>query len=176
MPQLPFAPVRQFHSPETVAALIESAGFKQVAIRKFLNGAVCMHIRKAVVLEASMRGFSSSFLIFFYQVALGGLFALAATPFQELDRAFYKSTGGVLCLIAILGLWGKSSFYNHYLSTEFSWIVAAELVFHSYLYFSVCCFLVGRAARSAFTVFAGAILESGGLVLSAHSFLASILR
>jgi demethylmenaquinone methyltransferase / 2-methoxy-6-polyprenyl-1,4-benzoquinol methylase len=35
--------VRQFHSPETVAALIESAGFKQVAIRKFLNGAVCMH-------------------------------------------------------------------------------------------------------------------------------------
>jgi hypothetical protein len=36
--------VRQFHSPETVAALIESAGFKQVAIRKFLNGAVCMHI------------------------------------------------------------------------------------------------------------------------------------
>jgi demethylmenaquinone methyltransferase/2-methoxy-6-polyprenyl-1,4-benzoquinol methylase len=35
--------VRQFHSPETVDAIIESAGFKHVAIRKFLNGAVCIH-------------------------------------------------------------------------------------------------------------------------------------
>ena len=36
--------VRQFHSPETVADIDLSAGFKQVAIRKFLSGAVCMHI------------------------------------------------------------------------------------------------------------------------------------
>jgi len=36
--------VRQFHSPETVAHLIEQAGFKQVAVRKFLSGAVCMHV------------------------------------------------------------------------------------------------------------------------------------
>ena len=43
-----------------------------------------------------MRSFSNSFVIFFYQVALGGLFAVAATPFNELDRAFYKSTGAVL--------------------------------------------------------------------------------
>jgi demethylmenaquinone methyltransferase/2-methoxy-6-polyprenyl-1,4-benzoquinol methylase len=35
--------VRQFHSPETVAALIEAAGFQRVTIRKFLSGAVCMH-------------------------------------------------------------------------------------------------------------------------------------
>jgi demethylmenaquinone methyltransferase/2-methoxy-6-polyprenyl-1,4-benzoquinol methylase len=36
--------VRNFHSPEAVAALIEAAGYRRVAIRKFLNGAVCMHI------------------------------------------------------------------------------------------------------------------------------------
>jgi len=36
--------VRQFHSPETVATLISEAGFKEVAIRKFLCGAVCMHV------------------------------------------------------------------------------------------------------------------------------------
>jgi len=35
--------VRQFHAPEKVAAIIESSGFRRVAIRKFLNGAVCMH-------------------------------------------------------------------------------------------------------------------------------------
>jgi len=36
--------VRQFHSPETVAGLIEHAGFQGVTTRKFLNGAVCLHI------------------------------------------------------------------------------------------------------------------------------------
>jgi demethylmenaquinone methyltransferase / 2-methoxy-6-polyprenyl-1,4-benzoquinol methylase len=36
--------VRQFHSPETVAQLIEEAGFKHVTVRKFLCGAVCMHM------------------------------------------------------------------------------------------------------------------------------------
>lgn len=34
--------VRRFYSPETVAALIEQAGFKEVRLRKFLSGAVCM--------------------------------------------------------------------------------------------------------------------------------------
>lgn len=36
--------VRQFHSPEAVAALIEAAQFEPVKLRKFLNGAVCMHV------------------------------------------------------------------------------------------------------------------------------------
>jgi demethylmenaquinone methyltransferase / 2-methoxy-6-polyprenyl-1,4-benzoquinol methylase len=36
--------VANFHSPEKVGELIEQAGFKQVRIRKFLNGAVCMHL------------------------------------------------------------------------------------------------------------------------------------
>jgi demethylmenaquinone methyltransferase/2-methoxy-6-polyprenyl-1,4-benzoquinol methylase len=36
--------VRQFHPPEKIARLIEQAGFEQIAVRKFLSGAVCMHI------------------------------------------------------------------------------------------------------------------------------------
>lgn len=36
--------VRSFHLPETVAELIHGAGFRQVTVRKFLCGAVCMHI------------------------------------------------------------------------------------------------------------------------------------
>jgi len=36
--------VRQFHSPEAVAGLIEGARFQPVQLRKFLNGAVCMHV------------------------------------------------------------------------------------------------------------------------------------
>lgn len=36
--------VRQFHPPETVARMIEQAGFVDVKIQKFLRGAVCMHV------------------------------------------------------------------------------------------------------------------------------------
>ncbi len=38
--------VRQFHSPETIAGLIEAARLESVTLRKFLNGAVCMHVAK----------------------------------------------------------------------------------------------------------------------------------
>lgn len=36
--------VRRFHPPETVSDMIRQAGFARVTCRKFLNGAVCMHI------------------------------------------------------------------------------------------------------------------------------------
>ena len=36
--------VRQFHPPEKVAQIIEQAGFEHVVVRKFLSGAVCMHL------------------------------------------------------------------------------------------------------------------------------------
>ncbi|MBM4262695.1 MAG: hypothetical protein FJ145_14845 [Deltaproteobacteria bacterium] len=121
-----------------------------------------------------MQGFSSSFLIFFYQVALGGLLALAATPFHELDRAFYKSTAGVLCFIAILGLWGKSSFYQHSLATDFSAIVLLEVIFHAVYvlcYVGYVISLWGERQKFRARSFAGAILSGiAGLVCSAHSF------
>ena len=60
-----------------------------------------------------MQGFSSSFLIFFYQIALGGMFAVAGTPFHEIERGFYKSTAGVLYFIAVAGFLGKVTFYLH---------------------------------------------------------------
>ena len=121
-----------------------------------------------------MRGFSSSFLLFFYQIALGGLFGMAFTPFHELDRAFYKSTGGVLFVIAVLGFWGKAHLYLQTLSESFSWMVAAEAL--AQLFFVVCfaCYIVSlwgeREALRART-FAACILSGlAGLFLSAHSF------
>jgi len=36
--------VRQFHSPETISQFLQTAGFEQVRLRKFLSGAVCMHV------------------------------------------------------------------------------------------------------------------------------------
>jgi len=36
--------VRQFYSPEKVSSLIDEAGFKCITVRKFLRGAVCMHM------------------------------------------------------------------------------------------------------------------------------------
>jgi hypothetical protein len=121
-----------------------------------------------------MRGFSSSFLLFFYQIALGGLFGLAFTPFNELDRAFYKSTGGVLFVIAALGLWGKTNLYLQSLSTSFSWIVAAEALAHLVFVVSLACYTLSLwGERQVFRAktFAACILSGlAGLFLSAHSF------
>lgn len=36
--------VRQFHSPDRVAQIIQEAGFEHVVVRKFLTGVVCMHV------------------------------------------------------------------------------------------------------------------------------------
>ena len=36
--------VRQFHAPEVVAGMIQQAGFGRVTVRKFLCGAVCLHV------------------------------------------------------------------------------------------------------------------------------------
>ena len=121
-----------------------------------------------------MQGFSSSFLIFFYQIALGGLFALAGTPFHEIERAFYKSTAGVLYVIALLGLWGKSIFYWQSLSHHFSWSVGLEVFFHVAFIFFFSCYMVSLwGERRTFRArsFASSVLTGlAGLVFSAHGF------
>ena len=121
-----------------------------------------------------MRSFSSSFLLFFYQVALGGLFGLSATPFHELERAFYKSTGGVLFVIAALGLWGKSHVYWQSISSEITFATLAEILFHGLFVIFFALYMVSlwgenqqfRARSFACCVLCGLT----GLIFSAHGF------
>jgi hypothetical protein len=88
-----------------------------------------------------MQGFSNSFLIFFYQIALGGLFALAATPFHELDRAFYKSTAGVLLVVAVLGFWGSTRLYWQAFPQSTSLVIDIAFLFHVlFIAFLACYF------------------------------------
>ena len=121
-----------------------------------------------------MSGFSSSFLIFFYQVAFGGLLALAGTPFQEIERGFYKSTAGVLYAIALLGFWGRSHFYGDTLSSQFNWTTALEVVFHATFIISFSCYMIslwGERQRFRARSFASSILTGlACLFLMTHSF------
>jgi len=124
-----------------------------------------------------MQGFSSSFLIFFYQIALGGLFALASTPFHEMERAFYKSTAAVLYVFAVIGLWGKCSFYWQSLAQQFSWSISLEICFHVSFIVSFSCYMfslwlewqVFRARSFASSILTGV----AGLFLSTQSFYTS---
>jgi len=124
--------------------------------------------------SASMQNFSSSFLIFFYQTALGGLLALSVTPFQELERGFYKSTGGVLFVMALLGLWGKSSLYWQAITENFTSTTFAEVFFQLGFVISFACYMVslwGEKQRFRARSFSSSILLGlAGLVLSAHNF------
>ena len=124
-----------------------------------------------------MRGFSSSFLLFFYQISLGGLFGLSATPFHELERAFYKSTAGVLFVIAVLGLWGKSHLYWQSISAESSFATLAEILFHGLFVIAFAAYIISLwGENQAFRArsFASCVLcGSTGLIFSAHGFLPS---
>ena len=82
-----------------------------------------------------MGAFPASFLLLFYQVALGGMFAIAATPFHELERGFYKSTGGVLLAIGALGFLGKADLFFESLSDGARPAATVEILF--YLFFVV---------------------------------------
>jgi hypothetical protein len=121
-----------------------------------------------------MRTFSSSFLLFFYQIALGGLFGLSATPFHELERAFYKSTAGVLFVIAVLGFWGKSHLYWQNISAENSFATVAEILFHGLFVVSFAAYMVSLwGENQAFRArsFASCVLcGTTGLIFSAHGF------
>ena len=122
----------------------------------------------------TMQGFSSSFLIFFFQIAVGGLFALSGTPFHELERGFYKSTGGVLFVIALLSLWGQTSTYREITSDRLNFVTVAEILFHVAFAISFACYMISlwgerrnfRARSFSFCILTGL----AGLVLSARSF------
>lgn len=121
-----------------------------------------------------MRGFSSSFLIFFYQVALGGMFALAGTPFQEIERGFYKSTAGVLYILAVAGFWGKSRFYLDAVSRSIGLGLGLEIFFHSAFILAFTAYMISLwGERQIFRArsFSATILTGfAGLVISSHSF------
>jgi hypothetical protein len=121
-----------------------------------------------------MQGFSSSFLIFFYQIALGGMFALAGTPFHEIERGFYKSTAGVLYFMAVVGFFAKSSFYVHEFRQSVTLGLAWEIFFHSAFILAFTAYMISlwgerqvfRARSFAATVLTGL----AGLLISTHSF------
>lgn len=54
-----------------------------------------------------MNPYATAFVMFLYQLSVGGLVGLSVTPFTELERGFYKSTAGVLAAAAVLALWGR---------------------------------------------------------------------
>ncbi len=99
---------------------------------------------------------------------------MSATPFHDLERAFYKSTGGVLFVIALIGLWGKSHIYWQAISSNFSWVIAAEILFHvSFAAFFTCYMISLWGERQYFRArsFTVCVLTGlAGLILSAQSF------
>jgi len=121
-----------------------------------------------------MQAFPASFLLLFYQVALGGLFAMAATPFHELERGFYKSTAGVLFVVGLLGLLGKSDIYLQWLSAGTKLGAAMEMFLYLLflLFFSLYLYSLWgeRVVFRAHTFSLALLIGLAGLAVSAHSF------
>ncbi|OGQ81956.1 MAG: hypothetical protein A3F90_13115 [Deltaproteobacteria bacterium RIFCSPLOWO2_12_FULL_60_19] len=118
--------------------------------------------------------FPATFLLFVQQVAVGGLFALAATPFHEFDRAFYKSTGGVLFVIGALGLLGKIELYRKRFAAGLDGGDVAEALLYVVFIAAFALYLYSlwgeRIAFRARTFAAALLTGIAGLVFSAQSF------
>jgi len=121
-----------------------------------------------------MQAFPASFLLLPYQIALGGLFAIAATPFHQLQRGFYKSTAGVLFVMGLLGFIGKADLFRRSFSGGIDMGTGIEMAF--YLLFIVLFGLYlfslwGEHARFRARTFSLTLLAGlTGLVFSSHGF------
>jgi len=121
-----------------------------------------------------MQAFPASFLLLFHQVALGGLFAIAATPFHELSRGFYKSTGGVLFVVGVLGILGKADLYRRSLLAGPSLESVIELSLHLLFILSFALYLYSlwgeRVVFRARTFTASLFIGLAALAASARGF------
>lgn len=119
-----------------------------------------------------MQAFPASFLLLFQQIALGGLFALAATPFHELSRAFYKSTGAVLFIVGALGFLGKIDLYRSARTASAAATIELLLYFLFILAFGLYLYslwterMVFRARLFSISLFTGL----AALAISARGF------
>ena len=118
--------------------------------------------------------FPATFLLFVQQVAVGGLLALAATPFHEFDRAFYKSTAGVLFVIGALGLLGKIELDRKRFAGGLHGGDVAEALLYAVFIGAFALYLYSlwgeRIALRARTFAAALLTGVAGLVFSAQSF------
>jgi hypothetical protein len=121
-----------------------------------------------------MQEFSGSFLLLAYQTAVGGLCAVAATPFHDLERGFYKSTVTVLFVIGLLGFTGKVEMSGRVLSGGMDGIVITELVVYGLFVVSLGLYLSSlwgeRAAFRARSFALALLVGIGGLFLSSQRF------
>jgi len=121
-----------------------------------------------------MQAFPASFLLLFHQVALGGLFAVAATPFHELSRGFYKSTGGVLFVVGALGLLGKIDLFRRSLPAAPDLGSVIELSLHLLFILSFALYLYSlwgeRVVFRARTFTASLFIGLSALAVGASNF------
>lgn len=121
-----------------------------------------------------MIAYPTSFLLFFHQLSLGGLFALAVTPFHELERGFYKSTAGVLLVTALLGLWGKLDLYRRPFLPNEGVATTVEMLLYAFFVISLALYLISlwgeRVWLRARTFSFSLLLGLAGLLLASFSF------
>lgn len=117
-----------------------------------------------------MNPYGAAFVMFLYQLSVGGLVGLSATPFNDLERGFYKSTAGVLVAAAVLAVWG----YLDLLTERQGWGKIVELcLLASFTLFLTLYFisLWGERGFLRARFFSTAILTGvAGLIVASFGF------
>lgn len=117
-----------------------------------------------------MNPYAAAFVMFLYQVAVGGLVGLSVTPFNDLERGFYKSTTGVLVVAAVLAIWGHVDLMP---GQQGWWRIIEFGLLVSFALFLILYFITlwGERGFLRARCFSTAILTGvGGLAVASFSF------
>lgn len=117
--------------------------------------------------------FARCFLLVFCQLGVGGLLSLAVPPFHELERGFFKSSGGVFLSASLVGGLGTAWLWATRDGSEIGPLEVALWVAHGILFSLYLSTLWGEAARSRARLFTAALFTGiAALVASAASLAA----
>ncbi|MBU6283559.1 hypothetical protein KGQ64_15070 [bacterium] len=117
--------------------------------------------------------FARCFLLVFCQLGVGGLLSLAVPPFHELERGFFKSSGGVFLFGSLVGGLGTVWLW---LTRDASGIGAVEAglwLLHVGLFAAYLSTLWGEAMAARARLFAAALLAGVAALASSAWALAA---
>lgn len=102
--------------------------------------------------------FARCFLLVFCQMGVGGLLSLAVPPFHELERGFFKSSGGVFLFASLVGGLGTTWLWLTRDASGIGPLEAALWVLHAGLFAAYLATLWGESMATRARLFTAALL------------------
>lgn len=110
--------------------------------------------------------FARCFLLVFCQLGVGGLLSLAVPPFHELERGFFKSSGGVFLSASLVGGLGTAWLWATRAESGIGGLEAALWLVHCALFAVYLSTLWGDAMRARARLYPAALFSGAAALVA----------